>query len=125
MDPNKKFSKVTISARIDSDKAEAIKTLAGEKGMLISEVVTEIINYYFRKPATDPEPAAEPQPQKECIVISDMQLNTIAALLECSEKLKLSYPKTIDLLFDRVQELAGKVDPQYIEKAKEKFNLNK
>ncbi len=124
---NKKFSKVTISARIDADKAEAIRTLATEKGMLISEVVTEIVNYYFMQPE-QPAPAepapAEPAPQKECIVLTDMQLRTVAAIMECSDILKLSYPQTIDKLMDKIIEQAGAVTPAYINKAKELFEKN-
>lgn len=119
---NKKFSKVTISARIDADKAEAIRTLATEKGMLISEVVTEIVNYYFMQPE-QPAPA-EPAPQKECIVLTDMQLRTVAAIMECSDILKLSYPQTIDKLMDKIIEQAGAVTPAYIDKARELFQKN-
>ena len=119
---NKKFSKVTISARIDADKAEAIRTLATEKGMLISEVVTEIVNYYFMQPE-QPAPA-EPAQQKECIVLTDMQLVTVAAIMECSDILKLSYPQTIDKLMDKIIEQTGAVTPTYMGKAKELFNKN-
>lgn len=107
-----KYKKVLISSRITADRAEQIKLLASEKQILITDVMQLIVDYFFT------EKHDEPLKQKECIVLEDMQLVTVAAILECSEKLGKTYPQTIDLLFAKVMELAGHVSPEYVEKAK-------
>ena len=81
----------------------------------MTELMQVIVDDFFNK-----EPAA-PVEQKECIVLEDMKLETVAAIMECSDQLQLSYPETIDLLFERVMEQAGRVDAEWIEKAKAKL----
>jgi uncharacterized protein (DUF302 family) len=72
----------------------------------------------------EPPAPAEPALQKECIVLTDMQLRTVAAIMECSDIWKLSYPQTIDKLMDKIIEQAGAVTPAYIDKAKQLFEKN-
>ena len=110
-----KYKKEHITARITADKAAAIRELAAKRGILITDVMSEIVDYYF----TEPAPAPEPQERKECIVITDLHTMALAALLECSEKLGKTYPQTIDLLFEKVIELGGRPDQPYIDKANE------
>ena len=110
-----KYSKTSISSRIKTEQAEALRIMAKERNILISDLVQEIYDFYFNNKDKTPAPVQ----QKECIVLTDMQPVTVAALLECSEKLNKTYGQTIDLLFSKVIDLGGAPEQKYIEKAKQ------
>lgn len=110
-----KYSKTSISSRIKTEQAEALRKMAKEREILISDLVQEIYDFYFNNKTP------EPVQQKECIVLTDMQPVTVAALFECSEKLNKTYGQTIDLLFSKVIDLGGAPEQKYIEKTKELF----
>lgn len=122
-----KYKKVNISVRLTADRVEQIRLLATEENILVTEVMQRIVDHFFdhiNDPAEPAAPQTEPAPQKECIVLTDMQLQTVAAIMECSDILKLSYPQTLDKLMEKIIEQAGAVTPTYINKAKELFNKN-
>ena len=116
-----KYKKVNISVRLTADRVEQIRLLATEENILVTEVMQRIVDYFFNHVNDAPaEPASQPEPakQKECIVLTDMQPVTVAAIMECSDILKLSYPQTLDKLMERIIEEAGAVTQPYLDKAK-------
>lgn len=118
-----KYKKVNISVRLTADRVEQIRLLATEENILVTEVMQRIVDHFFDHINDAPaEPVAPPaEPAKECIVLTDMQPVTVAAIMECSDILKLSYPQTLDKLMERIIEEAGAVTQPYLDKAKQLY----
>ena len=105
--------RVTMAFRVDAEVADRIQAEADKQNTSASDILNKLV--------TGSVITVEPEPVKNAIVMNDMKLQTIAAILEVSDKMQISYPQAVDFVFEQLVIKAGQVEDKYIELAKERI----
>lgn len=118
--------RAAICAQVPEDLADKIIQTANENAVSRSTVIIDAIENYFNEDDKEPK-IIEKEVIKEVerkktefeIDLKDLALENFAAIIELSQKMKLSYLQTIEIICKYIIKREGRAEEKYIEIAKQ------
>lgn len=118
--------RAAICAQVPEDLADKIIQTANENTVSRSTVIIDAIERYFNEDEKDIKTIEKevikevPREKTEFeIDLKDLALENFAAIIELSNKMKLNYLQTIEIICKYIIKREGKAEEKYIEIAKQ------